>query len=249
MQMSTMLQKAEAFSQVLDDTKGRIATNDFAFYPYRSMGNVGLIDRLLQGSTIDIAQLVGGLPIADVGGADGDIAFFLESLGYQVKLFDHAPTNYNHLQGAQAVKAALQSSVEIIDVDLDSYFDLSVYRFGLTFFLGILYHLKNPYYVLNTFARISSHMLLSTRVTRFTPDHEFDISPYQLAYFLTPHELNNDSTNYWIFTSKALEVLLMRCGWEIVRLITVGDTQNSDPTTMEHDERAFVLVRSRIAPR
>ena len=44
----------------------------------------------------DLVELSsGGCPFLDFGCADGDLAFFLESLGMKVLSFDHVRTNHN----------------------------------------------------------------------------------------------------------------------------------------------------------
>lgn len=76
-----------------------------------------------------------GESIADIGGADGDLAFFLESLGYQVDFVDHAPTNANGLRGVRTLRKALNSAITINDVDLDSQFALPHDHYRLVIFL------------------------------------------------------------------------------------------------------------------
>ena len=85
--------------------------------------------------------------IADIGGADGDLAFFLEQMGLSVDLIDNEPTNFNQLDGARVLKEALHSNVTIRTVDLDSQFTLSGEKYDSIFLLGVLYHLK----ILSTF--------------------------------------------------------------------------------------------------
>jgi hypothetical protein len=58
--------------------------------------------------------------------------------------------NFNMLRGARLLKETLGSKVEIHEVDLDSQFRLPRSDYGLVFFLGILYHLKNPFYALES---------------------------------------------------------------------------------------------------
>ena len=91
--------------------------------------------------------------VLDFGCADGDLAFFLESLGLKVLTFDHVRTNHNGMMGVRALKQALNSNVEIHELDLDNNFEIPEGRFGLALVLGILYHLKNPFYVLETISK------------------------------------------------------------------------------------------------
>jgi 2-polyprenyl-3-methyl-5-hydroxy-6-metoxy-1,4-benzoquinol methylase len=120
------------------------------WYPYHTLRNVGVLERLLASTGLDFFELCQGPhgKIADIGGADGDLAFFLERMGLSVDLIDNEPTNFNQLEGARILREALHSNVRIRTVDLDSQFTLSGEKYDAIFLLGILYHLKNPFFVL-----------------------------------------------------------------------------------------------------
>jgi hypothetical protein len=117
--------------------------------------------------------------------------------------------------------------------------------YDLVIFLGILYHLRNPFYVLEELARRATHCLLSTRVARRLPDGAPLPAGVALAYLLGEEELNRDNSNYFIFSEPGLRVMLERTHWEIRDYVSLGDTSLSDPVHREHDERAFCLLRSR----
>jgi tRNA (mo5U34)-methyltransferase len=211
------------------------------------LNNLVLLDQLLSGKNRYLLDLAEGLPVADIGAADGDLAFFLEQrTGMTVSIVDHAPTNFNSLRGARLLKELLRSRVEIHDIDLDQLHHLPQESFGLVFFLGILYHLKNPYYALESLARRSKHLVLSTRVARLTPDKKTKLREVPVAYLLHETESNNDSTNYWIFSEAGLKRLFRRTGWDVIEYATFGDTKRSDPAATDADERAFCLLRSRL---
>jgi tRNA (mo5U34)-methyltransferase len=241
---------------------------NISFYPHDTFGNLWHLEKLLHGERRDLARLAGGLPVADIGAADGDLAFFLEAQGLSMHIIDNAPTNCNGLAGARAVKEALGSSVAVHDIDLDSQFTLPQAEYGLVFFLGILYHLKNPYYALEMLARRSRHIALSTRVAQFarpltpppagsvvrellsritdSPSEMTRIAGLPVAYLVDERECNDDPTNFWIFTHEGLKRLLSRCGWDVLDYMAVGNTTRSDPATADGDERAFCLARSRV---
>ncbi len=130
--------------------------------------------------------------ILDLGCGDGDLAFFFEWLGYKVTCVDYPPSNHNDMQGLKALQRELHSTVTIREIDVDSEFPLDG-KYGLTLCLGLLYHLKNPFFVLEHVARVSR---------------------------------------------------LQRSRWEVVQLFTTGDRAASDPASLDHDERAFCLLRS-----
>jgi len=72
-----------------------------------------VLDQVLTGPNRELSALAGGAPVADIGAADGDVAFFLESLGFTVDIIDNGPTNMNGLEGARKVKQALGSNAAL----------------------------------------------------------------------------------------------------------------------------------------
>ena len=248
--ISVIKNKARQFRVQLDAEKEKLAPDNFGWYPYNTLTCFEILELLLTGKNRFLLELISEKPIVDIGCADGDLAFFLESLGCKVQVVDYAPTNFNLMQGVKLLKTALSSSVEIHDVNLDSQFLLPEKSYSLVIFLGILYHLKNPYYALETLAKSANYCLISTRVTKFNTvsnaANRVDLSAIPLAYLLDELEANNDSTNYWIFSNARLRRILQRTGWEICDYITVGNTENSDPASRDGDERAYCLVKSRF---
>jgi tRNA (mo5U34)-methyltransferase len=237
---------ADIGSQVvrLRDAREQI-DDEIVWYPYDILANLIHIDTMLSGENRDLGRLAQGLPVADIGAADGDLAFALEDLaGWQVDILDTPATNMNGLRGAAALRDHLGSDVRIHDVDLDRQFSLPRDRYGLVFFLGILYHLQNPYYALRELASHASHCLLSTKVARCAGPGRTSIAELPIAYLVGPYETNSDPTNYWILSPTGLERLVERAGWTVLDRLNVGDTIGSDPSTPEHDERMFMLLRS-----
>ncbi|MGA0545584.1 methyltransferase domain-containing protein [Brevundimonas sp. VNH65] len=245
--MDEVRRQADVFAETLQQVKAQGA--DFPWYPYQSMHNVGVLDQLLTGERRDLFQQLRGKRIADIGAADGDIAFLMESLGCRVDIIDNGPTNMNQLRGAALVKQRLNSRVEIHSVDLDQYFTLPA-KYDFAFFMGILYHLQNPFYVMKTLARNTRTIVLSTRIASHPPmeyvtgDADPGYRDVPLAYLLDADESNGDSTNYWTFTEGGLKRLLKRTGWEVLDYITIGEHRRSDPRRDDRDQRAFCFLRS-----
>jgi len=215
------------------------------WYPYATLRNLPVLERLLAGVGLDLLELCRGTHgrVADVGAADGDLAFFLEELGFSVDVVDNEYTNFNKLEGARILKKALNSSVTIHSIDLDSRSQLFTQSYDAVFLLGTLYHLKNPFYILERLAQVTRYCLLSTRIARQTADG-LPLSKYPVAYLLGPDECNNDSTNFWIFSDEGLKQLLHRTGWSILAYTAIGDTNNSTPGDPNHDERVFCVLKS-----
>jgi hypothetical protein len=216
------------------------------WYPYPTLRNLKPLEQLLIESGFDLLKLCQGpnAKVADIGTADGDLAFFLEKMGLSVDAIDFEPTNFNQMEGIRILKKALNSVVAIQSIDFDSQFSPPREKYDAIFLLGILYHLKNPFFALEKLAQIARYCFLGTRVARKAPDGH-SLARYPVAYLLGPEECNNDSTNFWIFSSEGLRRLIDRTGWSILAYTTTGDTSNSTPNDPNHDERAFCLLESK----
>jgi tRNA (mo5U34)-methyltransferase len=238
-------ERAREFHAKLKSAKARISPRPFEWYPYDSLANVLHLNQLLTGKNRDFLNLIGDGPVADIGCSDGDLAFFLESLGCKVQAIDHPIANHNAMQGLKALRQALDSSIEVHTVDLDSQFMLPTDHYRLVFLLGVLYHLKNPYYILEMLARQCDYCVLSTRIANTLPAQGLNLRDAPVAYLLDEEELNNDDTNYWIFSEAGLRRLLKRTRWEICDLHVAGASGESDPNSLDRDQRVWCLIKSR----
>jgi tRNA (mo5U34)-methyltransferase len=217
------------------------------WYPYSTLHNVAVLEKLCAAAGLHLLDLCRGMrgKVADIGAADGDLAFFLEKLGLSVEAIDNEYTNFNRLEGARTVKEALNSSVAIRSVDLDSQFTIAGQKYDVIFFLGTLYHLKNPFFVLESLARLTKYCFMSTRIAKQTAEGS-PLAPYPVAYLLGPQECNDDDTNFWIFSDQGLKRLINRTGWNLLAYLTIGDTTSSTPADRDRDERAFCLLEKRL---
>ncbi len=240
------LNRIPRFQDKLAEVRESIPDRDFEWYLYDSLVNFYVIQHLLQGEWRSLEKLAGDGPIADLGCADGAVAFFLEWLGLDVEAGDNPRFNMNRMQGVRALKKKLGSRIEVFESDFDGDFHTPRDRYGLALFLGVLYHLKNPYSALEKLAGKAEYCIVSTRVARKTPDGAIRFADQPMAYLLAEGETNNDVTNYWIFSETGLKRILGRTGWEVLAWTTVGDEEGSDPVRAEADERAYALLRSKL---
>jgi tRNA (mo5U34)-methyltransferase len=249
MPKSTLSALATQFHQRLQSIKSEAPLGQgVTWYPWYSLAAFEVLDGFLGADVDALQKLTGGDPVLDVGCGDGDIAFFLESLGIRVDTVDHVPTNYNAMVGVRTLKRLLKSGVAIHTVDLDERPNLPSSNYGLTVMLGVLYHLKNPFLVLETLARHSRHIFLSTRIASMTPDRKLDFGAQPMAYLVEEDELNDDDTNFWIFSEPGLKRLVQRSGWTVRHYTTVGANPDSaDPVSTAGDVRAYLLAESRVA--
>ena len=216
------------------------------FYPFDSLSNLIHLDNLLRDINLSAEGVLRSKTVNDIGGADGDIAFYCEFLGVEkVSLIDYAPTNFNHLMAAKKIKDALNSNVNIVDTDLSTINGWEkVERVETTIFLGILYHLQNPLLALSQLSKKSKYLLLSTKV--FDVLNGKDVSSLSIGYFYNPGECNNDPTNWWCFTDECLKRLIDRSGWEIIAYKRFGCNTNADPIDNQKDGRAFTYLKSKV---
>jgi 2-polyprenyl-3-methyl-5-hydroxy-6-metoxy-1,4-benzoquinol methylase len=215
------------------------------WYPFHTFSTIDILEGVLTGKRRKLLALTEGYPVLDIGCGDGGLSFFFEDLGLPVHAIDHSATNYNGMEGVRALKATLDSAVEISEIDLDRQFVLPRQTYGMVLLFGVLYHLKNPIYVLEELSMRAKYCLLSTRIAQLTPDHKTDFSEIPAAYLVGDRETNDDCTNYWIFSAAGLRRLFERTGWRVCDFTTVGAVEASDPVHAENDERAFCLLESR----
>lgn len=214
----------------------------FAWYPYDSFTNLFPMERLRRQAGLELADMAGKQPILDLGTGDGALAFLFESLGYTVHACDYSGANINRMEGVRRVAAALNSRIEIEDIDLDRGWTPNR-DYGLVLFLGTLYHLKNPFAALERLSAHARYCFLSTRVAAWSPDRTVELGRVPAAYLLAPDECNGDTTNYWVFSPPGLLRLAERCGWRVRASMRTGAC-DSDPASAAGDERQFLLLES-----
>lgn len=241
-----LLERAARWKDRMEAAKSEPPAPGRTWYAYDTLSNLWHIENLIRQLPEDTLDLFRSGHVADIGAADGDLSYFVESLGMSVDLIDWPAANWNGMAGARTLGQRLDSDkVSIHEVDLDTQFQLPSEHYDLVFFLGILYHLKNPFYILETLAQHCRFCFLSTRIARQTADRKLKLENAPVAYLLAPEECNNDPTNFWIFSAKGLVRLAERSGWHVRATYRVGDTKKSEPGSPEHDERMFLALESR----
>jgi hypothetical protein len=107
--------------------------------------------------------------------------------------------------------------------------------------------LQNPFYVLHKLAHHAEYCLLSTRVIRVAGPDRTPVADLPIAYLVSPTETNDDPSNYWMLSPAGLERLVSRAHWVVLETDSLGDLIDSDPSSPDHDERMFMLLRSGYA--
>jgi hypothetical protein len=251
-----MRRRAADFGAHLDKVKAETEGPEWGWYPYKMLpGFIDRFDELLTGENRLLLENPADRHVADVGAADGDLAFFLETIGFTVDIVDGGAPSIADLRllPPRILKEALGSRAEIYAVDLDREFELKR-RYNLVFCLGVLYHLKNPFSMLERLAQMTDYCVLSSKIARYAPvskrfgrSSRIDISTSPVAYLLDPYEVNpDDATNYWVLSEAGIKRLVARAGWTLLDFHASGNVERAEPASQD-EMRGWCLLRSRAS--
>jgi tRNA (mo5U34)-methyltransferase len=181
----------------------------------------GIDDSALRLARIGLPRTLSGLSVLDIGAWDGFFSFEAERRSAaRVVASDYYAwhgTGWGTGQGKAAFQLAretLESRVEDLDVDV---MDLSPERVGLfdvVLFLGVLYHLPNPFLALERVASVTKKLLILETVV----DMVGVARP--AAAFYPARELNGDPTNWWGPNHAAVRGMLTGVGFAWVDTLT-----------------------------
>jgi tRNA (mo5U34)-methyltransferase len=231
------------FEQRLVDAKKEPLASRATWYPYDSLSSIDHFAPFLREHFHDFERAFRSGPVIDVGCGDGAISLFFESLGCEVTATDYPPNNHNWMKGVRELRERFSSRMKIFEVNMDYATQLPGGPYGLATFLGVLYHLKNPYLALETLARQCRYCVVSTRVADFTKSYLF-IKNEPLAYLLDRRETNNDASNQFVFSHAGMQRIAKRAGWRIIDQLTIGCGEFSNPIDLDKDARMFLFMRS-----
>lgn len=154
-----------------------------------------------------------GKRVLDIGAWDGFYSFEAERRGGDVLATDSfcwSDESWASKAGFDLAKEVLGSQVGEQFIDPDELAPEKVGgTFDVVFFLGVLYHLKNPIYTLEKVASVTGGLLiLETHVDLRAGE---DLS---LAAFYPTTELNGDPTNWWGPNPRCVRDLLTAAGFD-----------------------------------
>ncbi|MBF0291528.1 MAG: DUF1698 domain-containing protein [Nitrospinae bacterium] len=168
----------------------------------------GAVNTILRLPRYQLPENLSGLRVLDIGANNGFFSIEASRRGAKVVAMDKwrddgaAPREQFDL----ACKAT-GATVEAYDLDV---YDLSPDRFGvfdMTFFLGVLYHLKHPILALEKVASVTKGtMIMETHVDALDLD-------YPSAVYYTGSQINQDPTNYWGPNPLAVEAWVVEAGF------------------------------------
>ena len=100
-----------------------------------------------------------------------------------------------------------------IDIDVPDIKPVTIGMWDTVLFLGVLYHLKNPYAGLEIISKVTEETLIVDTVTALN-----DLPEPAARYFFRD-ELAHDETNYWGPNTRCLELMLREIGFSRVEIL------------------------------
>ena len=161
-----------------------------------------------------------GKSVIDIGAWDGFWSFEAERRGAKRVLATDSfswtggpqsplgPDHWGTKEGFELACKALNSSVEDRTIDVLNLSPEAVGMFDVVFFLGILYHMRNPQEALDRAASVCQELLILETHMDLIPLRRPAMALYR------PLELNNDVTNYVGPNVAGTKVMLERAGFK-----------------------------------
>lgn len=181
------------------------------------------LDALRKEADLVFNEDLAGKSVLDIGAWDGFFSFEAERRGAaRVVATDHfswSGPGWANRSGFDYIHQRLSSSVEAIDVDISDLPKLGLGQFDVVLFLGVFYHLKDPYVGLETAAQMTADHLVVETATALPRQ----TLPAMRLY--APGELGNDSTNFWAPNIPALKLMLRNFGFGRTSFLTPSSSR------------------------
>jgi len=155
---------------------------------------------------------VKGKSVLDIGAWDGYFSFEAEKRGAsRVLATDHfcwSGPGWGTKAGFDYAHEKFGSKVETLDIDVPAIAPETVGTFDVVLFLGVLYHVKDPFACLERVASVTNEMMV------IETESAFDPFPWPLMRFYEGTSLNNDPTNFWAPNKACLEAMFREIGFK-----------------------------------
>jgi tRNA (mo5U34)-methyltransferase len=173
---------------------------------------------------IHMPERLDGWSVLDIGAWDGFFSFEAERRGAaRVVAVDPAcwrepawgPKGWGTRQPFDFARSTLGSSVQDLDIDLADISPESVGEFDLVLFLGLFYHLPDPWLILRRAASVCRRLMIVE-----THADLQDLWRPAMAFY--PGEVEGDPSNWWGPNAPLLEAMLSHEGFGRVEMFADG---------------------------
>lgn len=180
-------------------------------FPGTSIKGLAPIEYLRSAADQVFSHPVAGRTVLDIGAWDGYYSFEAERRGAaRVHATDHfcwSGPGWGTKAGFDFVHRQLHSRVEATDVDVFALDPEKLGRYDLVLFLGVLYHLTDPFGGLKKAAAMASDELVVETHTDMN-----DVAEPVMRYYLGG-ELNGDGSNFWAPNEPCLVSMMRELGF------------------------------------
>lgn len=175
------------------------------------------LEVLKKEADIILGDHVVGKSVLDIGAWDGYFSFESERRGAaRVVATDHfcwSGEGWGNRDGFDYIHAKSHSKVEPVDVDVMGLPGAGLGQFDVVLFLGVFYHLKDPYVGLESAAKMCSNHLVVETVTALPREKLPAMRLFESG------ELGGDPTNFWAPNLPALELMLKSFGFNRIEFV------------------------------
>jgi tRNA (mo5U34)-methyltransferase len=154
-----------------------------------------------------------GRTLLDVGCWDGAYSIEAARRGAAVTAADHYVWHEipARRQAFDLAMTRLAPGIQVLDLPLEELTTARVGRFDIVLFLGVLYHLRDPFVALERMAQLAADTLILE--TRMGMRH----SLRPVMRFHPGRTLENDPTNWWTPNRPCVEAMLREVGFRQIR--------------------------------
>ena len=153
------------------------------------------IDVLRAQADVYFKNNIKGKSVLDIGCWDGFNSFEAKRRGAsRVVATDHFAWSdqcWGNRASIELAREELQLDIEIIDIDLPEISRATLGEFDVVLFLGVFYHLRHPFSVLENISKLADEIL----VVETHLDALEETRPSMIFY--PTNELASDQTNWW----------------------------------------------------
>jgi tRNA (mo5U34)-methyltransferase len=183
---------------------------------------------------MDVPERLDGKRVLDVGARDGYFSFVAEDRGAEVLAIDAMAPD---LTGFSTAAKFMESSVEYRTMNVYDVSPEEIGTFDIIFFLGVLYHLRDPILVLDRLWSVANPgatiWVESHTIDRGFVDLESkgfvpllamapEIKDVPIAQFYPEDLLSGDRSNWWGPNQACLEEMVKAAGFEPVQSKIMG---------------------------